>query len=183
MPEFTAVSLPTTRSIVRSLTKPSYRILVSGSVREFVFVFLLFLFFARWYVHVTFTAQRAFTVQPADFTSYVLRASTVRAPAGFDCVLASYQPNGVRPVVGWEIVQSDGTREFHDPRQSGGRFVALQLDHHGYLQIVDPQTADNGTRVRCVATSSLNPSEMAALSDWASILVSGTCMRLGPEAM
>lgn len=125
-------------------------------------------------------AQRVFTVQPTDFTSYVLSASTVRAPAGFDCVLAFYQPNGVRPDISWEVVQSDGTRGFYGPQrtgESGGRFVALQLDHHGYLQIVDPRVADNGTRVRCVASSSLNPSEMAATSDWASIIVSGMCVR------
>ena len=102
----------------------------------------------------------------------------MRAPAGFDCMLASYQPNGVRPYIVWEVLQSNGTSELYDPRQptvTGARSVALQLDHHGYLQIFDPQPADDMTHVRCVASNPVSPSEVV-MSKWASITISGAVL-------
>ena len=141
-------------------------------------------------------AQREFTVQPDNFTTYEDTSTGQFPEAPFKCTFgAAY--NGVRPVITWEVRRSGGSVKSvslpdlqaqwaaidSDPDPLSRfrlgadtvtyRQVIFQRDHTGHFQLHFPdRSADDRMNVRCVATHPDDPSQ-SVRSNWATLFVQG----------
>lgn len=110
--------------------------------------------------------QRTFD-GPQSYTSYIISTFTSRDinPTGretvpFQCELSKPFYATVRPNITWELTQPSGAVfEIVDSGKYDLIF-RMQFSNISYLQIhlVD-NTTNNGTKVRCIATNPLEPSE------------------------
>ena len=89
----------------------------------------------------------------------------------FECELSKPYYATVRPLITWEINDPSGvTTEIVESGPFDLNF-RIQFNNNGYLQIHIVQESHNNTRVRCIATNPLAPSEKV-YSRWATLIIS-----------